>query len=292
MVVLGLIACFSACSKDNNDKIDNHEEHTEFEWKRAEFTFRRGHLHGTNFHGNPENSLFPTQKYIFEKDDAGNVVRKNAQGNILAAGEEPLILQAKWQYGLEIVYFNEAGERVNSALTTPEALPHHQHFFVVERYTKTTTSEVIENQEGLMEYEYRDTNPENIQKDLAIDPNNPRKGRSVLSGDKLGLKGYFTPKIPYTKFDLKVMLLHINSGTKHNTPSPFNAPSADLLSRSEKDFQAIIPVHIFTTPSTGEVGDYDRYINDLATFFGKTADEIRDLIRRAADEAENSTYWM
>lgn len=290
-----LVITVVACSKDNHTHDHNHEE---VEWKKAEFTFRRGHLHGTNFHGNPESSLFPTQKYIFEKDEKGTIVRKDSNGNVLKAGENPLILQAEWQYALEIVYYNEKGERINNGFATAEAQPYHQHFFTVENYTETKTNVIKQGQEGLINYVYRDTNPEHIQKDMAIDPNDPRKGRSVLSENNLGLKGYFTPKIPYTKFDMRIRLLHITKGTKYvgNDKSkgtlPFNAPSDDLLSRSGIDFDALLPVHIFTIVSSGGEGEYDRYVQDLATFLGKTPAEVKELLAKAANESENSAYWM
>lgn len=283
-----------ACSK--NDEEHHHEINEE--WTRAEFTFRRGHLHGENFHGNPENALFPSQKYVFEKDASGKIIRKDSKGNILTEEKDPIIMIEGWQYALEIVYYNEKGERINGHFAEAKHLPYHQHFFTIENYVETKTGTTKPYSADFWDYTYRDTNPENVQKDLPADPKDIRKGRSQLTGDPLGLKGYFSPKVAYVKFDVRVRLLHITKGSKYKNNDktqggfPFDAPSEDLLSRSSADFDAKFPIHIITKPSSGDIGEYERYIKDLADFYKKSEAEIKELLNKANNEAENSAYWM
>ncbi|CEN33860.1 hypothetical protein [Capnocytophaga cynodegmi] len=285
-----------SCEKDAPAPIDERNDKGHDEWSKVTFTIRRGHLHGQNFHANPENLLYPTQEFIFETDGT-NIVRKNKAGKVLAQGEEPILMISGGQYAMEIIYYNAKGERMNKEFTNSEMLPIHQHFFTVKDYLNTKTNQTSSETSELISYVYRDTNPEDVMLGSFIDKRNSTK-KSELSNDALGLKGYFTPNIPYAKFDLRVRLLHVQRGTKYinNDKSkgsyPFNAPSDDLLVRSGTDFDQYFPVHVLTSPSSGEEGDYDRFVKDLADYFKKTTDEIKQILRESNEQQENSNYWM
>lgn len=285
-----------SCSKDAPTPTNEKEDKGHDEWSKVTFTIRRGHLHGDNFHGNPENLLYPTQVFTFETDGT-NIVRKNKDGKILEKGEEPILMISGGSYAMEIVYYNAKGERINSEFTTAQMLPIHQHFFTVKEYLNTKTNQTSSDTSDLLDYTYRDTNPENVMVNSYIDKRNSTK-KSQLTNDALGLKGYFTAKVPYAKFDMRIRLLHIQSGTKYinndknKGSNPFNAPSDDLLTRSGTDFDQFLPVYILTSPSSGEDGDYERYVKDLADYFQKTTDEIKQILKESSEQQENSNYWM
>ena len=286
-----------SCSKDAPTPTKENENKGHDEWSKVTFTIRRGHLHGDNFHGNPENLLYPTQVFTFEIDKTNNVVRKNKDGKVLGQGEEPILMISGGQYAMEIVYYNSKGERMNSEFTTAQMLPIHQHFFTIKEYVNTKTNQTSSDTSGLLSYTYRDTNPEHIMVGSYIDKKNSTK-KSELTNDALGLKGYFTANVPYVKFDMRVRLLHVQRGTKYinNDKSkgslPFNAPSDDLLTRSGTDLDQLLPVYILTEPSSGEDGDYERFVKDLADYFKKTTDEIKQILKESSEQQENSNYWM
>lgn len=294
LAVMGLFTI--GCTKDAPIPSNEKEDKGHDEWSKVTFTIRRGHLHGESFHANPENLLYPTQVFTFETDGT-NIVRKNKDGKVLEKGEEPILMIAGGQYAMEIVYYNAKGERMNKEFTTSEMLPIHQHFFTVKEYLNTKTNQTSTETADLLSYTYRDTNPEDVMVGQYIDKRNSTK-TSVLSNDALGLKGYFTPNVAYAKFDMRVRLLHVQRGTKYINNDknkgtfPFNAPSDDLLVRSGTDFDQLLPVHVLTEPSSGEDGDYERFVQDLADYFKKSTDEIKQILRESNEQQENSNYWM
>ncbi len=315
-----LLVILGGCSKDAPTPTDEREGKGHEDPAKVEFVIRRGHLHGDGFHGNPISDIFPIQKFIFELDPATkNWVRKNGDGKILKSsqkdsstgeiielGEEPILMVAGWSYAMEIVYYNIKGERMNAEFTTAEMLPIHQHFFTLGQYKnyKTNKSEKAQSSpesvgaltRDVLDYVYRDTNPEYLQKDFPINPNDPTKGRSVLTGDPLGLKGYFKPKKAYAQFDLEVQLRHVTRGDKYingdkTKTLSFSEPSWDIIGRSTTDFLASLPVCIITETNS-DASDFDRYIQDLADYFGKTTEEIKADLYKSGGHDDSVTYWM
>ncbi len=287
------------CSKDAPTPTNEQEDKGHDEWSKVVFTIRKGHLHPPLFHadkvveGNP---LAEIQQFSFELNGQ-NVVRKNKNGKILQAGEEPIVMIEGRNYAMEIVYYNAKGERINKEFTTQQMLPIHQHFFTFNKYINTQDGKEYMDTSGVLDYVYRDTDPEDVQVGKYVNPDESTK-ISTVTGDALGLKGYFTPKISYVKFDMQVRLLHILKGSKYINNKkeegtyPFNAPALELLSRSDTDFSQIIPVQIITKISNGEKDDFERYVNDLATYYKKSPDDIKKYIEEASSGADNSPYYM
>ncbi|MDO5608567.1 MAG: hypothetical protein Q4G08_08960, partial [Capnocytophaga sp.] len=211
IVVAGFITL--SCSRDDeNPPAPSNENNTlgHDRWGKVELIFRKGHLHGKDFHGNVDGDdpyFKGTQKVIFETDDNMNIVRKNENGKILTKEEEPILMMGHLNYSLEIIYYNKAGERINAQFATPGMAPIHQHFFRVTEYTDLNTKETKtpENDE-LMDYLYRDTNPEDV---MIGTFKTGTTTVSKLTNDPIGLKGYFTHKRGRTKYMMNIFLAHL-----------------------------------------------------------------------------------
>jgi len=203
LAVVFFVFSLLACRSQENDDIvvpKPEQSSTELKWSKVEFRFTEGHSHGY-FHGSPEypgvKYLKSVQKFFFE----------NKNGQIVPSADNPAALSVMSAdgglslYGLEIFYYNEKGERINSFLASDEAAKQYQHFFLMENIVAISGGTVVPNKE-IMTYKYRDTNPENKyiyksfggQRDAKIRP------------EKIGLKGFFDVKKPYLNFDLRIVL--------------------------------------------------------------------------------------
>ena len=175
-------------------------------------------------------------------------------------------------YGLEIFYYNEKGERINSVLASDEAAKQYQHFFLMENIVAISGGTVVPNKE-IMTYKYRDTNPENKyifksfggQRDAKIRP------------EKIGLKGFFDVKKPYLNFDLRIVLAQFTQ--KSDNLEYDKLPSASF----DKKLDIKIPVHIYTDRI-----NEDSLIEDAAREFGVSEAEIKADINAKLNSEVNS----
>ena len=229
--VFSLLACRS---QDNDDIVISVAEpkpiNIELIWSKVEFRFTEGHSHGY-FHGSPEypgvKYLKTVQKFFFENKD----------GQIVPSADNPRALRVMSAdggmslYGLEIIYYNEKGERINSILASDEAAKQYQHFFLMENIATVSGGAEVPSKE-IMTYRYRDTNPE----DRYIYKSYGGVADAKIRPEKIGLKGFFEVKKPYINFDLRVIL------------AQFSQKSDDLeydkLPFNKLDIK--IPVHIYT----------------------------------------------
>ncbi|MDO4763599.1 MAG: hypothetical protein Q4A00_04390 [Flavobacteriaceae bacterium] len=276
------------------DKEKGHDN-----WAKVEVIIRQGHLHGKNFHGNPELDIpiLPmVQKVIFEQTpqgvkrtiDKGKSKRKDDDAiEVIASSEEGT------RYAMEIIYYNSAGERINYQYLTPEQLPIHQHFFTVDKYTNFKTGRVftapkLEFFAHLYTYEYRDTNPD----DQMFDRKNPNV---KLLGSPVGLKGYFLFKkeLKQTRFNMVVRLNHFKQN-KMGANGKFedaNNPSRRARRQSVTDFYQKIPfVVVGYDGLTRE--ETDQYFKDLAEYYGISEDDVEDYILGGDIDPESGGFWM
>ncbi|AIM39048.1 hypothetical protein KO02_21940 [Sphingobacterium sp. ML3W] len=278
MIMLGL----TSCSKDDDMPVTPTDETSDLghdDWAKVTFKFHRGHLHGATFHGNPINDnvkyFKSVQEISYEYDETGNLIKPDV----------PIRLIKDEIYALEIIYFNKKGERMNSEFTTEKNAPIHQHFFLSKNAKKIDTDIDFPAASTILDYVYRDTNPE----DGMFTHNGV-----VLRGSKdpIGLKGYFFVNQSYTQFDLNVILVHIMKGNKldqNGNPSPFNAPSNAFL--ATQDLNLKIPVRVFAERPSGD--DFDQFISDIANEFNVSVEEAEADWEEAVDTPfESGSYWM
>ncbi|AVM50114.1 hypothetical protein [Capnocytophaga sp. oral taxon 878] len=299
-VFIALTIIFTACSKEPIAPTDERKGKGHEDPAKVEFIIRKGHLHDKMFHADPISAINPVQKFFFELDNVSkNWVRKNESGKILTESDPVLMIEnsGKTVYALEIIYYNHKGERMNSEFTTSEMLPIHQHFFEVNSYINTKNNETVTQTDDLWSYEYRDTDPEDIMINQFIDPtNSPR--RSALTDNPLGLKGYFSPKKAYVKFNLQITLFHVTKGTKYINDIkskgfyPFNKVGDELEARSSTDFSQKVPIYIFTTLPDGSEAETMRYYSDIARQYNITEEEAKRLIKEEKRNQENESFWM
>ena len=260
LAVVFFIFSLLACRSQENDDIvvpKPEQSSTELKWSKVEFRFTEGHSHGY-FHGSPEypdvKYLKSVQKFFFE----------NKNGQIVPSADNPAALSVMSAdgglslYGLEIFYYNEKGERINSVLASDEAAKQYQHFFLMENIVAISGGTVVPDNE-IMTYKYRDTNPEN--KYIFKSFGGPREAK--IRPEKIGLKGFFDVKKPYLNFDLRIVLAKF--GQKPNDLESDKLPSASF----DKELDIKIPVHIYTDRI-----NEDSLVKDAAREFGVSEAEI------------------
>ena len=235
VLVVFFVFLLSACRNQDYDDIvisspEPKPTNIELIWSKVEFRFTEGHSHGY-FHGSPEypgvKYLKTVQKFFFENKD----------GQIVPSADNPRALRVMSAdggmslYGLEIIYYNEKGERINSVLASDEAAKQYQHFFLMENIVTASGGAEVPSKE-IITYRYRDTNPE----DRYIYKSYGGVADAKIRPEKIGLKGFFEVKKPYINFDLRVIL------------AQFSQKSDDLeydkLPFNKLDIK--IPVHIYT----------------------------------------------
>ncbi|WP_424653280.1 hypothetical protein, partial [Capnocytophaga sputigena] len=176
-------------------------------WSRLEVRFTKGHSHGY-FHGNPDypvKYLKTVQRFYFE----------NKNGVITPASDNPTAI--RWEgsndqagvslSGIELIFYDKEGKRINSLLTTGQAPNHYQFFFIADNFTAVASNTTVPTQAEALRYKYRDTNPEElyIKGGAGID-NNPNAPKGVLRKEQIGLKGFFEIKRAYVNFNLHIVL--------------------------------------------------------------------------------------
>ena len=115
-------------------------------WSRLEVRFTKGHSHGY-FHGNPDypvKYLKTVQRFYFE----------NKNGVITPASDNPTAI--RWEgsndqagvslSGIELIFYDKEGKRINSLLTTGQAPNHYQFFFIADNFTAVASNTTVPTQ--------------------------------------------------------------------------------------------------------------------------------------------------
>ena len=230
-------------------------------WSRLEVRFTKGHSHGY-FHGNPDypvKYLKTVQRFYFE----------NKNGVITPASNNPTAI--RWEgsndeagvslSGIELIFYDKEGKRINSVLTTGQAPNHYQFFFIADNFTAVASNTTVPTQAEALRYKYRDTNPEElyIKGGAGID-NNPNAPKGVLRKEQIGLKGFFEIKRAYVNFDLQIVLGYFATKPAGLTYSTLP---------TNKVIEVKVPIHIYH-----DIIAEDKQIEDAVREFGVSKDEI------------------
>ena len=230
-------------------------------WSRLEVRFTKGHSHGY-FHGNPDypvKYLKTVQRFYFE----------NKNGVITPASDNPTAI--RWEgsndqagvslSGIELIFYDKEGKRINSLLTTGQAPNHYQFFFIADNFTAVASNTTVPTQAEALQYKYRDTNPEElyIKGGAGID-NNPNAPKGVLRKEQIGLKGFFEIKRAYVNFNLHIVLGYFATKPAGLTYSTLPA---------NKVMEVKVPIHIYH-----DIIAEDKQIEDAVREFGVSKDEI------------------
>ena len=250
-------------------------------WSRLEVRFTKGHSHGY-FHGNPDypvKYLKTVQRFYFE----------NKNGVITPANDNPTAI--RWEgsndqagvslSGIELIFYDKEGKRINSLLTTGQAPNHYQFFFIADNFTAVASNTTVPTQAEALQYKYRDTNPEElyIKGGAGID-NNPNAPKGVLRKEQIGLKGFFEIKRAYVNFDLQIVLGYFATKPAGLTYSTLPA---------NKVMEVKIPIHIYT-----DIIAEDEQIEDAMREFGATKAEIEkdrnDILSSTLNPESSGTF--
>ena len=250
-------------------------------WSRLEVRFTKGHSHGY-FHGNPDypvKYLKTVQRFYFE----------NKNGVITLASDNPTAI--RWEgsndqagvslSGIELIFYDKEGKRINSLLTTGQAPNHYQFFFIADNFTAVASNTTVPTQAEALRYKYRDTNPEElyIKGGAGID-NNPNAPKGVLRKEEIGLKGFFEIKRAYVNFDLQIVLGYFATKPAGLTYSTLPA---------NKVMEVKIPIHIYT-----DIIAEDEQIEDAMREFGATKAEIEkdrnDILSSTLNPESSGTF--
>lgn len=250
-------------------------------WSRLEVRFTKGHSHGY-FHGNsdyPVKYLKTVQRFYFE----------NKNGVITPASDNPTAI--RWEgsndqagvslSGIELIFYDKEGKRINSLLTTGQAPNHYQFFFIADNFTAVASNTTVPTQAEALRYKYRDTNPEElyIKGGAGID-NNPNAPKGVLRKEEIGLKGFFEIKRAYVNFDLQIVLGYFATKPAGLTYSTLPA---------NKVMEVKIPIHIYT-----DIIAEDEQIEDAMREFGATKAEIEkdrnDILSSTLNPESSGTF--
>ena len=250
-------------------------------WSRLEVRFTKGHSHGY-FHGNPDypvKYLKTVQRFYFE----------NKNGVITPASDNPTAI--RWEgsndqagvslSGIELIFYDKEGKRINSVLTTGQAPNHYQFFFIADNFTAVASNTTVPTQAEALRYKYRDTNPEElyIKGGAGID-NNPNAPKGVLRKEQIGLKGFFEIKRAYVNFDLQIVLGYFATKPAGLTYSTLPA---------NKVMEVKIPIHIYT-----DIIAEDEQIEDAMREFGATKAEIEkdrnDILSSTLNPESSGTF--
>ena len=286
-----------SCSKDDNKVSPTTQSSTttatttstttatteEFvaKWSRLEVRFTKGHSHGY-FHGNPDypvKYLKTVQRFYFE----------NKNGVITPASDNPTAI--RWEgsndqagvslSGIELIFYDKEGKRINSLLTTGQAPNHYQFFFIADNFTAVASNTTVPTQAEALRYKYRDTNPEElyIKGGAGID-NNPNAPKGVLRKEQIGLKGFFEIKRAYVNFDLQIVLGYFATKPAGLTYSTLPA---------NKVMEVKVPIHIYH-----DIIAEDEQIEDAMREFGATKAEIEkdrnDILSSTLNPESSGTF--
>lgn len=250
-------------------------------WSRLEVRFTKGHSHGY-FHGNPDypvKYLKTVQRFYFE----------NKNGVITPASDNPTAI--RWEgsndqaglslSGIELIFYDKEGKRINSLLTTGQAPNHYQFFFIADNFTAVASNTTVPTQAEALRYKYRDTNPEElyIKGGAGID-NNPNAPKGVLRKEQIGLKGFFEIKRAYVNFDLQIVLGYFATKPAGLTYSTLP---------TNKVIEVKVPIHIYH-----DIIAEDEQIEDAMREFGATKAEIEkdrnDILSSTLNPESSGTF--
>ncbi|MDO4762799.1 MAG: hypothetical protein Q4A00_00230 [Flavobacteriaceae bacterium] len=200
-----------------------------------------------------ENRLARTNKSTGQVEFYDKLLDKDAPFEVLATRSEGI------GYAMEIVYYNNHGERINSQFLNPAVTATHQHFFFTHEYTDLN-GKVIEKKEinegyidHLYSYYYRDTTKEDeMIKDNA---HGGTEGTGTLSNSLLGLKGNFFFKKDKVRFNMHVRMTHV-VGFPKDPDIPANNPPIGLMDKTTEDFHRTIPFVVIGTSDPRDITDY------------------------------------
>lgn len=257
-ILIGILF-LASCSNEAIEPIDERKKLGHDNWAKVTLTFTEGEIQNSVFIGykNDVSLTFKTvQNYTFSLEN----------GIVVPKGNTIKLVTGK-NYGLEIKYFNDKEELINSQFTTAEMAPIHQHFFITDPIKGT----VKQTQKNTIDYVYRDTNPI----DKMIGESNVLLRPKT---DPIGLKGYFNVfKKPVHNFDLNIILVHVLAGNKldeNGNAYPFFAPSTRII--GTRDLSQKIPVKIFTEVNT------PSFVNDVANEFNISKEKAQNDINKRA----------
>ena len=249
-------------------------------WSRLEVRFTKGHSHGY-FHGNPDypvKYLKTVQRFYFE----------NKNGVITPASDNPTAI--RWEgsndqagvslSGIELIFYDKEGKRINSLLTTGQAPNHYQFFFIADNFTAVASNTTVPTQVEALYSKYRDTNPEELYIKGGNYDKNPNAPKGVLRKEQIGLKGFFEIKRAYVNFDLQIVLGYFATKPAGLTYSTLPA---------NKVMEVKIPIHIYT-----DIIAEDEQIEDAMREFGATKAEIEkdrnDILSSTLDPESSGTF--
>ena len=301
LFLLFVTITLNSCSKDKDPENPIITDPTEFVWSKLEVRFTKGHSHGY-FHGNPDypvKYLKTVQRFYFNNI---NGVPKPATDNPTAIRWEGTDVVADDHhdedededalhnhqhnagvslYGIELIFYDKDGKRVNAQLSTGDAPNHYQFFFIANNFTAVASNTTVPTQAEALRYKYRDTNPEElyIKGGAGID-NNPNAPKGVLRKEQIGLKGFFEIKRAYVNFDLQIVLGYFATKPAGLTYSTLPA---------NKVMEVKIPIHIYT-----DIIAEDEQIEDAMREFGATKAEIEkdrnDILSSTLNPESSGTF--
>ena len=254
-----------SCNKEDNNTITDNiptvsPDYFQKEWSKLEIRFTKGHSHGY-FHGNPDypvKYLKNVQRFYFE----------NKNGIITPATDNPVAI--RWEgsndqagvslSGVELIFYDKNGKRVNSLLSTGEAPNHYQFFFIANNFKAVASNTTVPTQAEALRYKYRDTNPEELYIKGGGFDKNPNAPKGELRKEQIGLKGFFEIKRSYVNFDLQIVLGYF--ATKPTDLAYNTMPTNKIM-------EVKIPIHIYT-----DLLAEDKLVEDAVREFGVTREEI------------------
>ncbi len=281
LFLLFVTITLNSCSKDKDPQNPIITDPTEFAWSKLEVRFTKGHSHGY-FHGNPDypvKYLKTVQRFYFN----------NINGVPTPATDNPTAI--RWEgtdvvaddhhdedededalhnhqhnagvslYGIELIFYDKDGKRVNAQLSTGDAPNHYQFFFIANNFAAVASNTTVPTQAEALDYKYRDTNPEELYIKGGSFDKNPNAPKGVLRKEQIGLKGFFEVKRTYINFDLQIVL-----GVFATKPAnlTYNTVPAN------KVLDVKIPIHIYT-----DLLREDKTVEDAMREFGVSKAEIK-----------------
>ena len=159
LFLLFVTITLNSCSKDKDPENPIITDPTEFVWSKLEVRFTKGHSHGY-FHGNPD---YPV-KYL---KTVQHFYFNNVNGVPTPAANNPTAI--RWEgadvvedhhddededhhhhsnqgvslYGIELIFYDASGKRINTMLSTGNNPNHYQFFFVANNFVAVASNTTV-----------------------------------------------------------------------------------------------------------------------------------------------------
>lgn len=216
-----LIGCTKDAPPSTNEKLDKGHE----EWSRVTLIFTE---------------LISKEKQVFDFI--------SVEGTPTRESDTPIQWEAGKEYFLELIYYNNKGERMNYEYVTPEMAPIHQHFFVLGnlikgRFKKLSTQEM----DNIFTYQYQDTDPETGYLETGAKLRKRSWDKKNPEGqDPIGLKGIFSISNQATQhtYDIRITLAHFLSINKLEEGNVRKYNELPYSSFFASDINLAVPVQI------------------------------------------------